>query len=103
MVDSAQVLLNNNQLSGTVPSALTSSLLPLSSSALANNCIVGIAVPYAGCSLVERAPLLDLYFATSNGTISWTASTGWATGDHPCTWLGVTCTSDNTAVVYVEG
>lgn len=45
---------------------------------------------------VEKAALVDFFNAT--GGRSWTISSGWCSSADPCTWYGVSCTSDGSHV-----
>ena len=83
----------HNQLSGTVPSGVTSAF-PAGSTTWSSNCIVNGSASLSGCDLVERAALIDLYMST--GGPSWTMSSGWMSGSHPCSWYGVGCLGGST-------
>ena len=93
-----KLLLSSNQLSGTVPSQLTTTFPP-SSAAWSNNCIVNASTSLSGCGLVERPALIDFYTSTSG--FNWPVSSGWLTAAHPCSWYGVGCLggSSNTGPV----
>ena len=81
----------SNQLIGSIPPQLAARF-PANSGAWSSNCIVNASTSYLGCTLAERAALLDFYASTGGG--SWVASSaGWMTSAHPCTWSGVRCQS----------
>ncbi len=85
-------MLGSNQLTGAVPTSLTTRF-PLTSSTWTANCLTGVSQQYSGCSLVERQPLVELYTAT-NGT-GWTSRVNWLTSGHPCVWEFVQCVSSS--------
>ena len=101
LCSAGNLLLSNNQLSGTVPSQLTSAF-PTSTTTWSNNCIVNASTSQSGCDRVERPALLDFYLST--GGPYWPVNTGWLTAAHPCSWYGVGCLGGSTSsgpVVYV--
>ena len=78
----------SNQLSGSLPTQLTT-LFPAASSTWSSNCIANCSSLLTGCDLAERAALADLY--VSMGGPYWTVSSGWMSSTHPCTWYGLSC------------
>ena len=90
---------SNNQLVGTVPTALTAQY-PLSGAWWASNCLTGVSSRYIGCDVVDRAALVDLFSVTSG--LTWLSSTLWLTSASPCSWFGVTCDTVNGATVVVS-
>ena len=84
----------SNQLSGSVPTQLTSISFPAGSATWTSNCIVNCSSLLTGCDLVERSALTDFYIATSGPY--WTVNSGWMTSTHPCTWYGVKCSGGST-------
>ena len=95
------LLLNNNQLTGTVPTQLAT-MYPVNSTSWSSTCMLNVSQPNAGCDLAERDALVDLYVST--GGLHWIAGSQWLTTSHPCAWFGVGCAGGSTAngpVVYV--
>ena len=93
------LLLNDNQLSGSVPTALTVRF-PANSTSWSHNCMNGTSNNNADCAFVEWSGLVDLYVST-NGS-SWAVSTNWLQATtSPCYWFGITCDSSYSTLVYV--
>ena len=92
---------SNNQLTGSLPTAITAPY-PVSSSSWSSNCITGVSGQYQGCTLADRVALVHFFAATNTSAAGWGASSsGWTTSAHPCTWTGVTCDAAQTVVQYV--
>ena len=92
---------------------------PFRSFVLGDLCLAAIALGLVSCYLPWLTAVtndlgafyisqVDLYLATSNnGTVPWTGATGWpnaSKGIDPClpvAWSGVTCSCNNTCILYV--
>ena len=85
-----------NNLVGTVPSSMTA-LYPVNGSNWDTNCLTDITTRIATCDMADRSILIDLYTATSMD--GWTVNTGWMSPSSPCTWYGVTCSSNGASVI----
>lgn len=51
--------------------------------------------------LIQRYALATIWFSL-NGTTQWRNNTGWVTGVDECTWFGVTCDDNNTAINQID-
>ena len=87
-----------NQLSGTVPAAL-SSAFPANTSVWASTCITGCTQPVGNCTMLERPFLVEL-FASSDTSAGGSTSTWFDQTTTPCSWKGVSCSSTG-AITYV--
>ena len=87
-----------NQLSGTVPSAL-STAFPANASAWTSTCITGCTLPANNCSMRERPFLVEL-FANSDTSLGGSTSSWFDQTTSPCSWKGVSCSSAG-AITYV--
>ena len=86
-----------NQLTGTLPPAVDEAV-PVSGNSWSYNCISGCSGAYRGCSMPERAALMELFLSTSG--FWWTSWSGWLDGNmSPCEWSGVACDVTGTSVV----
>ena len=98
-VSNSYLDVSTNQLTGSVPAPLVP-MFPTSSSTWSTNCITGCNNSYVGCTMVERAILVDYYLAT-NGP-NWGPSK-WLTSVTPCSWQTVTCTNNIVTYGHREG
>ncbi len=90
--------MQNNNLSGIVPSELSSKF---NATSFNLNCLSNYTTqPWCPLPYLQLQALTDLYIAT--GGSGWRVSTRWLTGD-PClnTWFGVSCNAPaNTSITY---